>query len=121
MIPVLVGRAPIASENGTYKFQGEQVAALIDTGASVSCIAETLASKLGLAPIDRQDVSGVAGEKEHLIYLGMISVPLLNTHSKGKFVGVDLPESQPVILGRDFLHGTVFIYHGGSGTITLCR
>ena len=120
-IRVIVGPAPPAEENGSLKLQGDQVAALIDTGASTSCIDEKMAERLSLTPIDRQKLHGVGGEKEHLVYLGIIFVPDLGTHSKGRFVGVDLGETQPVLLGRDFLRGCVFIYSGGTGTITVCR
>ena len=104
------------------QFQGEEVNALIDTGASTSCIDEKLARKLGLTPIDRQEIAGVGGKKEHIIYLGMIYVPPpLNMYSKGRFVGVDMVGQQPVLLGRNFLLGTVLIYNGVNGSISICR
>ena len=118
-IPVLVGVAPIAEADGTVEFQGEQTAALIDTGASTSCIAEDFAKKLGLTPIDRQDIGGAGGMKEHLIYLGMIFIPSLNAHKKAGFVGVESIGAQPVLLGRDFLHGCVLIYNGPAGMVTI--
>lgn len=121
-IQVLVGVAPLAGEAVSLKIEGgREVLALIDTGASTSCISDPLAQELGLTPIDRQEMMGVGGPKEHLLYLGMISVPQLGTVSKGRFVGVDMGESQPIILGRDFLRGCVLIYHGPAGTITICR
>ncbi len=104
------------------QFQGEEANALIDTGASTSCIDEKLALKLGLTPIDRQEIVGVKGKSEHIIYLGMIYVPPpLHTYSKGRFVGVDMVGQQPVLLGRDFLLGTVLIYNGANGSISICR
>ena len=118
-IPVLVGVAPVAEGNGTAEFQGEQALALIDTGASTSCIAEDFATRLGLTPIDRQKIGGVGGKKEHLIYLGVILIPSLNAQKKAGFVGVELPGAQPVLLGRDFLHGCVLIYNGPTGMITI--
>ncbi len=121
-IPVFVGLAPPVAENGKMQFQGEEVNALIDTGASTSCIDEKLAQKLGLTPIDRQEIAGVGGKKEHIIYLGMIYVPPpLNMYSKGRFVGVDMVGQQPVLLGRNFLLGTVLIYNGVNGSISICR
>lgn len=120
-ILVLVGVAPVAAENGTLNFQGQQVAALIDTGAFTSCIDEKLAIALALTPIDKQKIGGAAGKQDHLIYLGMIAVPALNTHHKGRFVGVKMEGSQQVLLGRDFLRDCVLIYSGGTGSITLCR
>ena len=94
---------------------------IIDTGASASCIDEKLAKKLGLTPIDKQKVGGAAGKKLHVIYLGMIYVPTLNTHSKGRFIGVDMDDQQPVILGRDFLLNSILIYNGVNGTVSISR
>ena len=119
-IQVFVGPAPPTEDNGRIQFNGEKAAALIDTGATTSCIDEKLAQKLGLTPIDRQAIGGIKGKKEHIIYLGMIYVPApLNKHKKGPFIGVDMEKRQPVLLGRDFLRDCIFIYNGTNGTITM--
>lgn len=121
-IVVLVGPATPTRENGTIDFQGHQALALIDTGAGRSCIDEKLAQKLKLTPIDRQQIGGVRGKQEHLIYLGLIRVPPpLDMYSKGRFVGVDMGAAQPVLLGRDFLQSCVLIYNGTNGTISIAR
>lgn len=119
-IQVLVGPAPPTEDNGRVHFKGEETAALIDTGATSSCIDEKLARKLGLTPIDRQEIGGIKGKKEHIIYLGMIYVPPpLKKHRKGPFIGVNMEGRQPVLLGRDFLRGCILIYNGTNGTISI--
>ncbi len=93
--------------------------ALIDTGATLSCIDEKLAQQLSLPVIDRRDVGGVGGRKKHNVYLAHMIVPALGAESKGAFLGVDLSAYQPVLLGRDFLAHTIFIYNGQNGRVTL--
>ena len=119
-IQVFVGPAPPTEDNGKIQFKGEETSALIDTGATTSCIDEKLAQKLGLTPIDRQKIGGIKGKEEHIFYLGMIYVPPpLNRHRKGSFIGVDMEERQLVLLGRDFLRDCILIYNGTNGTITI--
>jgi len=95
--------------------------ALIDTGATSGCVDEKVASELGLKVIDRQRVSGIAGLNEHNVYLIRIVVPVLNIQVNAPFTGVNLDAGTPVILGRDFLAGTIFVYDGIHGLITVCN
>ena len=53
------------------------VAALVDTGASESCIDNKLAEELGLPVIDKMDMSGVSGMKKHNVYLASVHIPEL--------------------------------------------
>lgn len=94
--------------------------ALIDTGATSGCIDEDLAKELGLPIIDRRVVGGVAGKKEHNVYLTTLIVPGLKLQKKGDLIGVDLANTHNVILGRDFLYHTIMIYDGTAGVISLC-
>ena len=96
-----------------------QTVALIDTGATTSCIDEKLAQKLSLPVIDRRYVGGVGGRKKHNVYMAHMVVPALRLESKGAFLGVDLSAYQPVLLGRDFLANIILTYNGPSGRITL--
>ena len=96
-----------------------QTVALIDTGATVSCIDEKLAKKLKLPVIDRRYVGGVSGRKKHNVYMAHMIVPSLGAESKDAFLGVDLSAYQPVLLGRDFLANTIFTYNGPFRRITL--
>lgn len=121
-IPVFVGLPPVPS-SGTApapQVQAQQEGALIDTGASASCIDEGLAQRLGLTVIDRRQVGGVAGTQLHNVYLALVVIPALNLQNLGPFIGVNLRGLHKIIVGRDFLVHTVLIYDGLTGSITLC-
>lgn len=120
-INVLVGQPPLPDEATADHPKMEQVIALIDTGATTSCIDEKLATDLGLTIIDEQTAHGIGGPKLHSRFLAFMQVPELSTHTTKNFLGVDLKGRQPVLLGRDFLWGSIFIYDGASGIISICR
>lgn len=120
-IRVVVGKHPSPDQSMEAAPNPKQVLALIDTGASHSCIDERLAQELRLPVIDEREVGGVAGRRIHNIFLAHVIVPELGTQSKGSFIGVDLSVNQPVILGRDFLAGSVLVYNGPGGSIILSR
>ena len=52
--------------------------ALVDTGASQSCIDNRIAQSLELPVVDKMTISGVGGPKEHNMYLAQIHIPDLN-------------------------------------------
>lgn len=64
--------------------------ALIDSGASDSCIDSLLAAQLKLPIVDRQRVSGVHGSGEVNIHLAQIAIPALGNLTYGRFAGVHL-------------------------------
>ena len=51
--------------------------ALVDTGASQSCIDVQLAQELELPVIDTVEISGADGTKTHPVYLAAVSIPSL--------------------------------------------
>ena len=64
--------------NGTVpKSAAAQVPALVDTGATISCIDDELAKSLALPLVDRQQVSGIGGKHECNVYLAHIVAPTL--------------------------------------------
>lgn len=100
----------------------ESVSALIDTGASVSCIDSELAKALDLVPVDIATISGAGGAKQHLVYLASIVIPQLEIVQYGKFTGVELKtggQSHGVLLGRGFLKNVIMIYDGTRGQVTV--
>jgi len=62
-IEVFVGRANPPDESGQFTQPEQATPALIDTGATDSCIDEDFAKTLGLPIIDVRTVGGVAGKK----------------------------------------------------------
>ncbi len=97
-----------------------QVFALIDTGASASCITEELAKELDLPIIDRRPVGGVGGKRVHNVYLAHMVSQDVGLQLKGEFIGVADIGAQPLLIGRDFLARAVLIYDGPAGVITIC-
>lgn len=96
--------------------------ALVDTGATTSCIDSGLAMQLNLPIFDRQKISGVGGVHEVNMHLAQIHVPSLNFTIYGSFAAVDLiAGGQPhhALIGRSFLRAFVMVYEGTTGTVTL--
>ena len=98
------------------------VSALVDTGASESCIDNLLASQLNLPVVDRREISGAGGRHEVNVYLAQINVPSLASTIYGVFAGVDLKAGGQVhlaLIGRTFLRNFTMIYEGRTGTVTI--
>lgn len=100
----------------------QSVQALVDTGATTSCIDNLLAVELGLPVVDRMPIAGVGGQHLANMYLAQIHVPDLNRTLYGTFAGVNLQSGrQPhsALLGRTFLRHYRMIYDGPSGAVTI--
>lgn len=98
------------------------VDALVDTGASESCIDNLLASSLNLPIVDRRTISGSGGKHPANMYLAQISVPALKVNIYGAFAGVDLRaggQSHNALIGRTFLQGFTMVYEGKTGKVIL--
>ena len=80
-----------------------RIPALVDTGATVSCIDASLAQSLDLPLVDRQTVSGVGGQHTCDVYLAHIVAPTLAWFQWGLFYGVSLAAGGQVhqaLIGR---------------------
>lgn len=100
----------------------KNVEALVDTGATESCIDTLLATQLGLPIVDRRPTSGAHGKKDVNIYLAQIHIPTLNHNIYGAFAGVDLlagGQIHKALIGRTFLRSFTMIYEGRTGLVTL--
>lgn len=96
--------------------------ALVDTGASESCIDSALAQKLDLPAVDTGYISGVQGASETIFYMAQIHVPRLNWTIYGRFSGVHLTTGGQVhnaLVGRDFLQNFVLTYEGRTGDVII--
>ena len=67
-----------------------QIPALIDTGATMSCIDDGLARELSLPLVDRQLMGGVGGQHEANLYLAQVFAPAMGFTQYGQFFGADL-------------------------------
>lgn len=100
----------------------KDVSALVDTGATESCIDAFLASKLKLPIVDKRDISGVGGKHIVNMYLAQIHIPSLKYTIYGAFAGVNLKEGGQIhnaLIGRTFLQNFVMEYNGKTGIVML--
>ena len=104
---------------------GQQIYnALIDTGATASCVDKSLATSLGLQIVDRQSSVGIGGVQEFDLYLAQIYIPRLGWGTHGSFQGVHLSDKNGnvpyhAILGRTFLTDFRMVYDGWTGSVKL--
>lgn len=96
----------------------KSVAALIETGASVSAVDRALAGELGLRLIDRRPARGSAAALLD-IYLGRLVIPATGRDTLEAFVALELGPHWPLVLGRDVLTGLVMTYDGVNGIVTV--
>ena len=96
--------------------------ALVDTGATISCIDTSLVDSLGLPFVGMRDFSGMAGSSKRSMHLAQIRVPNLDFNLYGEFAAVDLiAGGQPhaVLLGRSFLRRFRMTYEGRTGNVII--
>lgn len=107
-------KPPIAGITGIH--------ALVDTGASESCIDSLLAAQLNLPIVDRRQISGVNGAQEINMHLAQVYIPTLHYTIYGAFAGVHLTAGGQVhraLIGRTFLQNFTMTYNGATGAVTL--
>ena len=114
---------PVDKNTVSVEVYGQSIRALVDTGATVSCVAAFLLPKLGieetqLQPTSDPDVRAVGGEVHSS--LGDVSLPLsfgnlILTHKFRVFEKFH----QPIILGMDFLVKNSAIFNTVDKTLFL--
>lgn len=100
---------------------GQKAIALIDTGATCTCIDKTIAQALKLVSHDIKRVQTAGGEDMQCLYDAGVILPLAQ---KNIFVVQVLEaklEKQPykVLLGRDVLRNCTLVYNGWDNSYTL--
>jgi hypothetical protein len=96
--------------------------ALVDTGASASCIDSGLAMRLNLPVIDQARISGAHGAGLVNVHLAQLHIPALAFTIYGAFFAVDLiagGQAHHALIGRNFLQLFTMTYEGPTGTVTL--
>ena len=99
-----------------------RISALIDTGASDSCVDSDLARDLGLPIANRKDIAGLHASAMSNVHLAQVYVPGLNLVIDGQFFGVRLASGghqHLAIIGRDILRHLRMTYDGTTGSVTL--
>jgi predicted aspartyl protease len=98
------------------------VHALVDTGATESCIDSLLAAQIGLPPVNMRPIAGVSGVQTTTIYLAQVRIPSLGFTIYGEFAGVDLQaggQLHVALIGRTFLQNFTMVYDGLTGDVHL--
>lgn len=100
--------------------------ALIDTGASMTCVDESVLATLGINPTGLVSLGTAAGPVERPLFPARIAFPEPKlVVDLSRVVAVDLRgqtiDSSPLIalVGRDILHHCQFMYDGSGGFFTL--
>jgi hypothetical protein len=96
--------------------------ALVDSGATESCIDSGLADELKLPIVDRRKIAGSKGAHEVNVHLGQIHIPSLKKTIYGAFCAVDLAaggQQHRALMGRTFLRHFTMIYSGTTGEVRL--
>lgn len=98
--------------------------ALIDTGATISCIDDTVASKLGINPTGQINSGGMAGSSKRNLYPAKLTI--LAGNQRWQFestgvIGVNIIYMGLIaLIGRDFLSKGIMVYNGFLGIVDLC-
>ncbi len=98
----------------------KQVLALIDTGASGSCIDDSIAKILGLIARDIVEVGTPAGRVKQPVYDLGIGMPLANNIFPVLACGANMiGQPYQALIGRDILHHCTLIYNGWDNSYQL--
>lgn len=121
-LSVMVGFYPAVQGFRNPPALNNMVPALVDTGASESCIDAEMATQLNLPVVDTRRIAGVAGAFATNVYMAQVYIPVLDSTIYGRFAGVHLKAGgQPhrAIVGRLFLMHHTMIYDGVKGIVIL--
>ncbi len=99
---------------------------LIDTGASITMLAEHSLKQLGLRPTDTRKTKGIHGQKDVFCYRALVIVDG-RFHKTADLMSCNLEETFPDesginligLLGREFLHGKTFICDFKNNRVTI--
>ncbi|MGH6838114.1 MAG: aspartyl protease family protein [Methylocella sp.] len=134
IIQVLVWKPGFAPPQGTgaAPMQASTYNALIDTGASCSCVSDKVIKTEGLVPSGKQQVSGLHGSRPTNAYRFQLVIPFIQSQHVGGQVTanvllfningiefVPMPNID-VLVGRDILcTGTFTMAFDGHATLSL--
>jgi predicted aspartyl protease len=103
--------------------------ALIDTGASVSAVDDSVVRQRGAQPVGIAQVGTAGGQHPQAVYPARLVFPGTNIPSVefGQLLGANLAGQMVaghqgpliVLLGRDILQQFVLFYNGSTGSFTL--
>jgi len=127
-VQVEVPQAPAAYLSG----QGQPIPgpqsgwALIDTGATRTCVDKDVLTKLGVKPTGTVKTGTAAGQVEQLLYPAKLNFPVAGFQIEfGSVIAVDLRgqtiagANVVVLVGRDVLARCLLVYNGSAGMFSL--
>jgi hypothetical protein len=126
LVNISAARAQALKSANQAAPQGIQIRALLDTGASGTCIDPAVLTSLGLTPKGQVPVhTPSTGATPHLANQYDVGLTLL--HPKLNFIFQTVPviesnlSQQGIqgLIGRDLLAHCLFVYDGASGTFCL--
>lgn len=98
--------------------------ALVDTGATLTCVHEALLTGLGLNPTGAVTSGTAAGPTQQSMYFARLTFPQLGWTGELPVAGVDLtgqqvgttpPQSIVALLGRNLLQNWMLVWNGPGG------
>ena len=95
--------------------------ALVDTGASATCVDQETADGAGL-PVIGKAVMHTASHAEHEapVYSGKLSIPNFGDVNLEFAMGANLDGQNLIaLIGRDLLQGAVLVYNGTDGAVSI--
>ena len=95
--------------------------ALIDTGASCTCVDQSAANRAGLTVIDRGTISSASHSAHSVpVFACEIEAAVLGQICLPRAMGATL-ENQGLlaVIGRDALRSTILIYNGPNGSFSI--
>lgn len=122
VVRIAIERPVSLDQVASMKMHPLQIAALVDTGASVTIINPEVARTCDLPSIGKVKISVLGGINEYLQYAAAISFPdtSLDTVGPVAVTGIPIgPQSVACLLGRDILKQWRIIYDGETGDIEI--
>ena len=94
--------------------------ALIDTGATQTCVDITKASEVGMSIVGSGRINSAAGETEVPLFAAVVHINELGRVTRPRCLGVNLAGQGIVaLIGRDLLRSGVMVYNGQTGAVSL--
>lgn len=114
---------PSAYAQGGGAGTPKTLTAMIDSGASISCITIQGAQSIGIPQVSSTQLGGVGGMTNAPVYGASITLPQFNvTVDPVQIAGVANPlPGVDMLIGRDILRQLIFTYKGGEGVFTLSQ
>lgn len=123
ILKVTVNVPAAYQQSGGAAPQQLTLTAMVDTGASISCINVSAGQQLGLPQVGSTQLGTAGGTVNAPIYAAAISLPEFGvTVDPVQIAGTVNPlPGVDMLIGRDVLRGLQLNYHGGQGAFTISQ